>query len=51
MSAWMVENGWALAFTRYSRDYTGQERRAKAARAGIWSSEFEAPWDWRANRR
>lgn len=51
ISAWMVENGWALAFVRYSRDYVANEVRAQAARRGVWASEFEAPWDWRAQRR
>ncbi|QQS15112.1 MAG: thermonuclease family protein [Rhodospirillales bacterium] len=51
MSGWMVENGWAMAFVRYSRDYVAHEERAKAARRGVWASEFEAPWDWRASSR
>lgn len=51
LNAWMVRNGWALAYRRYSRDYVGQERRAAQAGRGIWRGQFTAPWDWRAQRR
>lgn len=50
VSAWMVENGWAMAFRRYSHDYIGREDRAKRMRAGIWDSEFQPPWEWRASQ-
>jgi endonuclease YncB( thermonuclease family) len=43
----MVEAGWATAFRRYSDDYVGAEAKAKTARAGIWSSNFDLPEDWR----
>lgn len=43
----MVEAGWATAFRRYSDAYIAEEMRAKAAGLGIWSSEFEAPADYR----
>ncbi len=48
---WMVLNGWALAYRRYSRDYVAQERAARAARAGIWRGEFVEPWEWRKGKR
>ena len=47
----MVTGGWALAFTRYSNVYEGDEAQAKAAGLGIWSSEFELPQDYRARNR
>ena len=51
LGEWMVENGWAVAYRFFSRDYTRAEHRAKAARRGIWASEFVLPWVWRrANR-
>ena len=43
----MVEAGWAMAFRRYSVAYIAEEMSAKAAGLGIWSSEFEAPTDYR----
>lgn len=50
VSAWLVENGWALAFRRYSLDYVANEDRARGMRSGIWASEFMPPWEWRAAR-
>ncbi|WP_206607761.1 thermonuclease family protein [Ferruginivarius sediminum] len=51
LNAWMVRQGWALAYRRYSRDYVPEERWAKAARAGIWRGRFVQPWDWRRGQR
>ncbi len=44
LSGWMAAQGWAVAFTRYSRDYVGQTEEAKGARRGIWRWTFELPW-------
>jgi len=44
---WMVRNGWALSFVRYSHVYDADEAEARAARAGLWAGSFIAPWDWR----
>ena len=43
----MVASGLALAYRHYSNDYVADEERARAARRGVWASEFTAPWDWR----
>ena len=43
----MVEQGWALAYRRFSQDYVGREAEAKASGAGIWAGEFMEPWEWR----
>ena len=51
LNAWMVEQGWALAYRRFSRAYVDEERAAHAARRGIWRGEFVAPWDWRRGER
>ena len=55
VNAWMVAQGWALAYRYYSHDYVGQERSASKARLGLWQGEFERPWEWRrknpANQR
>ena len=47
LNAWMVEQGWALAYRRYSKAYVRNEARAAAAHRGIWVSEFQPPWEWR----
>jgi hypothetical protein len=47
----MVQQGWALAFVRYSKEYLPDEEAARAARRGLWSGAFIAPWDWRHRNR
>jgi len=47
----MVEQGWALAYRKYSEDYVGQETEAKASGAGIWAGEFVEPWKWRGRKQ
>ncbi|MCG6205322.1 thermonuclease family protein [Rhodopseudomonas sp. HC1] len=44
---WMVKNGWALSYTRYSHAYDADEKAARAARVGLWQGAFIAPRDWR----
>ena len=51
VNAWLVAQGWALAYRRYSRAYVHEESSARAARRGIWRGEFVAPWDWRRAER
>ena len=51
LGTWMVANGWALAYRRYSLDYVDQEAEAQAARRGIWASDFVKPWEWRRGKR
>ena len=51
MQAWLVTNGHALAYRRYSMDYVPHEERAQAVGAGVWSGQFTAPWDWRRGKR
>lgn len=51
INGWLVEQGWALAFRRYSRDYVPFEDDARSAGRGMWRGEFEPPWEWRAEHR
>jgi endonuclease YncB( thermonuclease family) len=51
INAWLVANGWAVAYTRYSGDYVEQQIRARAERRGIWSGDFVIPSDWRRGAR
>ncbi len=51
LSAWMVWEGKALAYRKYSRDYVAHEDAARQAQRGLWRGEFQAPWEWRAARR
>lgn len=47
LNAWLVREGWALAFIRYSDKYSVDEEDARKARRGLWAGAFIAPWDWR----
>jgi endonuclease YncB( thermonuclease family) len=47
VSQWLVRNGWALAFRRYSTAYVRDEEDAREQKQGLWSGAFIAPWDWR----
>ncbi len=47
LNATMVEDGWAIAYREYSRDFVGEERQASTTGVGMWSGTFDKPWDWR----
>jgi endonuclease YncB( thermonuclease family) len=49
VSAWLVRNGYALDWPRYSGGaYDQYQTAAKKERVGLWQGEFQNPWDWRA---
>jgi endonuclease YncB( thermonuclease family) len=48
LSAWMVRQGWALAFRRYSKAHVTVEAEARAFKRGIWAGTFVPPWRYRA---
>lgn len=50
-NAWMVAEGWAVAYRRYSRDYDQLEDAAKVSKKNIWEGPFVMPWEWRRGRR
>jgi endonuclease YncB( thermonuclease family) len=47
LNAWMVHEGWAMAFVKYSTAYLKDEEQARRAQRGLWAGAFIAPWDWR----
>ena len=47
LNGWMVEQGLAIAYRRYSLDYVAAEDRARSAGRGIWGTVFENPADYR----
>lgn len=51
LNAWMVQNGWALAYRKYSKDYVAEEAKASAAGRGVWSGRFVVPWVWRKKNK
>jgi endonuclease YncB( thermonuclease family) len=46
VNAWMVRQGWALAF-RSTRRYRAEQDEAATARRGLWAGAFTPPWEWR----
>ena len=51
LNGWLVSEGLALAYRRYSADYVGHEQAARDARRGLWRGEFVKPWQWRKGKR
>ncbi len=51
IGSWMVQQGLALAYRRFSLDYVDEEAEAQATRRGIWAGEFVPPWEWRRGAR
>jgi endonuclease YncB( thermonuclease family) len=51
LNRWMVANGWAVAYKRYSVDYVADEAGAHRKQINIWSGSFDMPWDWRAKHQ
>ena len=50
VNAWMVRQGHAWAFVRYSRSYVAVEAEARARRLGIWQGEATPAWEYRSQR-
>lgn len=46
----MVQQGWAVAFIKYDKTYWDEEKEAKTAQRGWWSTQFQRPVDFRAKR-
>jgi endonuclease YncB( thermonuclease family) len=51
LGAWLVSNGWAVAYTRDTKDYVETERLARSWRHNLWAGEFTLPWEWRSGVR
>ena len=51
LNQWMVKNGYALAYRRYSTQYLCEEAEAESKKRGLWSGTFIEPWRWRRGDR
>jgi len=47
LSQYLVRNGYAFAYRRYSTKFVEDEEYAKTNQLGLWSMQFEYPWDYR----
>ena len=47
LNQWMVRNGYAIAYRRYSKKYIPDEDFAKENKLGLWQGKFMSPEKWR----
>ena len=47
LNRWMVRNGYAVAYKRYSKLYIPEENFAKEEKLGLWKGTFVEPEKWR----
>ena len=47
LSRYLVREGYAFAYRKYSKKFINDEDFAKKNNMGMWSMNFEYPWDWR----
>jgi endonuclease YncB( thermonuclease family) len=47
LNKWMVRNGHAIAYRKYSKDYIEDEQYAEKNKLGLWSGYFLDPEKWR----
>ena len=47
INRWMVLNGYAVAYKRYSKDYVRDEEFANENKLGLWEGSFIMPEKWR----
>ena len=47
LSSYLVKSGYAFAYRRYSKKFITDEDFARTNKIGMWSMEFDYPWDWR----
>ena len=49
LSSYLVKNGYAFAYRKYSKKFILDEDYARLNKKGLWSIKFEFPWDYRRN--
>jgi endonuclease YncB( thermonuclease family) len=51
LSRFMVREGYAIAYTQYSKDFVEDEKYAKENKLGIWGMTFQIPSEYRKSLR
>ncbi len=51
LNSWLVSNGHAVAYRKYSKKYVSEEILAKQEKKGIWQGKFEMPWEYRKSKK
>jgi len=49
LSSYLVKNGYAFAYRKYSKKFIKDEDYARLNKKGLWSMKFIFPWDYRRN--
>ncbi len=47
INSWLVKNGYAIAYRRYSIKYVLEEQHAEKNKLGVWQGTFQNPEEWR----
>ena len=47
LSKYLVRNGYAFAYRKYSKKFIEDEDYAKKHKLGFWQMKFQYPWDYR----
>ena len=47
LSSYLVRSGYAFAYRKYSKKFVPDEDYARINKIGMWSMEFDYPWDFR----
>ena len=51
LSSYLVRSGYAFAYRRYSKKFVPDEDYARINNIGMWSMEFDYPWDYRKSKK
>ncbi len=51
LSRYLVRSGYAFAYRKYSKKFVPDEDYARINKIGMWSMEFDYPWDYRKARK
>ena len=51
LSSYLVRSGYAFAYRRYSKKFVSDEDYARINKIGMWSMEFDYPWDYRKSKK
>ena len=51
LSSYLVRSGYAFAYRKYSKKFIPEEDYARINKIGMWSMEFDYPWDYRKSKK
>jgi len=51
LSSYLVRSGYAFAYQRYSKKFVPDEDYARINNIGMWSMEFDYPWEYRKSKK